>query len=159
VLEHLPLSEPSRIDFRVLGFIEVPGDASRSRALLQSSSGQKISRAMSYCRYADTDFLECQVDGKWYGMAGASLVAHIATAIPVTLPVMQSGHLPLTGPQPAPAVGGEGRPLDALGDQAVLPAQVPGVVVAMPPVASAYDPVALSEDPLTHVVGFHHRFP
>jgi Zonular occludens toxin (Zot) len=108
LLGNLPLPQPSRVNFRVVGTIEVPGDPSRSRAILQSSSGQTVSRSMTHCRYVDTDFLECEVDGQWYGTAGASLVAHVSDAIPVTLPAGQPLQMPLPAPLPVAAIGGEG---------------------------------------------------
>jgi zona occludens toxin len=154
VLGHLPLSEPSRVNFRVMGSIEVPGDPSRSRAILQSTTGQTISRAMTHCRYVDTDFLECEVDGVWYGVAGASLVAHVETAIPVTLPAGQSGHLPLPAPFPAAAVGGEGSVPGAHSISVAQAALVPGVVGANAPSVSAFDPVPFTEDPTTGVASY-----
>jgi hypothetical protein len=154
VLGNLPLSQPSRIDWRVVGSIEVPGNLERSRAILQGPTGKTLSRSMTHCRYVDTDFLECEVDGVWYGVAGASLVAHVATAIPVTLPGAQSGNLPLPGPLPVVSVANEGRAGIAPGMPAAGPALVSGVAGANAPSVSAFDPVPFTEDPTTGVASY-----
>jgi zona occludens toxin len=158
VLGSLPMSQPPRINWRLAGFIEVPGKPAASRAFLRGPSGEKISRSMTHCRLIDSDFWECEIDGEWYGVAGPSLVAHVATAVPVTLPAGQSGNMPLRS-APGVSVANEERASDALVSPAAIAPVVLGDAVAMSPPVSAYDPAPLVESPLTHVVGFHRRSP
>jgi Zonular occludens toxin (Zot) len=148
----LPVSRSA--DWRVVGSIEVPGDPGRSRAILQGPTGKTLSRSMTHCRYVDNDFLECELDGVWYGTAGASLVAHVATAIPVTLPGGPPLNSPISGPHPVVSVANEGRAPDSPVLGKGFPAQVPGVAEANGPTGIAFDPVPISQDPVTGIVGY-----
>ena len=87
----------SRPVYKVLGFIEVPGDPARSKALLLSPSGVKVARSMSHCRFLDGDYFECEVDGVWYGSVGESLGAHEEKAVPVSLPAGTQFNAPISG--------------------------------------------------------------
>jgi zona occludens toxin len=113
--------------YRVLGYIEVPGSPERSKAILVGPSGQKITRAMSHCRFIDGDYFECNIDGEWYGAAGRSLAANDANPVPVSLPGGVHFQLPdQMPPQPQAAVGGGGAGL-AVGSTAIPhPVSPPG---------------------------------
>jgi hypothetical protein len=104
----------ARPRFRLVGYIEVPGDPERSKALLISDAGQRVSRSMTHCRWMDRDFIECEVDGEWVGTAGVSLVAHEVGVVPVAYP---------KGAQPsfaAPLGGGDAQASVASGAPAAV---------------------------------------
>ena len=129
------LAAPKRVSFRVLGFIEVPGDPGRSKAILVSDAGQKVTRSMTHCRYVEVDYFECQVDGEWYGQVGASLVAHETAAIPVSLPVQGLGNAPLAVAPPSPASVASGDAVQAAGaplDHHLKPAENVGGLLRGP---------------------------
>jgi zona occludens toxin len=114
------LAAPRRTSFRVLGFIEVPGQPERSKALLISDAGQKVTRAMTHCRYVDTDFFECQIDGEWYGQAGGSLVSHADAAVVVSLPVAaQNFNPPIAPVEASPTSVARGEAVDAVVDSSL----------------------------------------
>lgn len=111
----LPASWGKGSAYRVLGYIEVVGSPERSKALLVSESGQKISRGMSHCRFVDKDYFECEVDGEWYGQAGASLAAHETAALPMSIPLGAPVNAPLIAAGVAPERS-EGAPAATIVD-------------------------------------------
>jgi zona occludens toxin len=93
-----PLSRAGRpgAGYRVVGYIEVPGDPARSKALLVSDTGQKITRTMTHCRFIDGDYFECNIDGQWYGSAGRSLAEDDTRPVPVAVPRGAPANMPIS---------------------------------------------------------------
>lgn len=130
VLSGVVGSVSKTVSFRVLGYIEVPGRPERSKAILISDAGQKITRSMTRCRFIDGDYFECEVEGVWYGSVGKSLVADDGRSVPVSLPVGPHLELPVVGPQPAAAVSRDGAAPTLGASQAAPPVSLSGVVTA-----------------------------
>ena len=95
--------------YRVLGYVRNVEHPEKSLAVLANGK-DRIFRGMDHCRTVDTDFMECEIAGTYYGQTGGSVGGDEAGAVPVSAPLIQKKNYPIGyAPPGAVAVGDEAQ--------------------------------------------------